>query len=153
MKSALENTKVLWSLIELARESRKSKSVKDNLASVLIYANLAEFLSVGILDAVISRIDSESFLKKCKINPKSFDESKSNLEAIVPKLKLFNFPNDFKIIPLILKVKDNRNKLFHNLLNMNQKNLNMNSLIRNIQVDTETLFKYWSAIYKDLLSI
>ena len=130
--SALRSAKVIKSFIEWARGSRERKTFNDNFASTVIYSNISEFVAYSLLafNRYISKTNAPT-------------KEKSNLEYLIKELEKYYFTFKEKIIPKLYKIKDQRNKLFHNLVLAQDKGLNVGGLMKNIQDDTEDLIGLW----------
>lgn len=130
--SALKSARVIKNFIEWARTSRDKKSFNDNLAATFIYANLSEFIAESFLDF-------QRFINKTQSPP----DEQTNLEHLISELEKYDFFLKEKVVSLLYKIKDQRNKLFHNLVTVQDKGLHLGGLMKNIQNDTETLIGYW----------
>lgn len=140
---------IIFNLIKLAREWSKNKCFSESLASVLIYANLAEFLAESILSIIQIAINSNMNGTKCRLDILSDKGRPTHLEALIRQLNLFDFFLKKEILLLLKNIKDSRNKLFHNLLTAEEKELHPDKLIKQIQSDVEELFILWSKFCKE----
>lgn len=135
--NALKSAEVIKNFIDWARSSRERKTFNDNLAATLIYSSLSEFIAQSLL----------SFNRYVK-GAVSDSKEPTNLEYLINELESYDFNLKDKIIPLLYKIKDQRNKLFHNLVVAQEKGLNIASLMRNVQNDTESLMGLWGNYLK-----
>lgn len=135
--NVLRSAKVIKSFIDWARSSRERKTFNDNLAAALIYASLSEFIARSLL----------SFNRYIKGKVTTSKEP-TNLEYLIKELKGYDFDLKDRIIPLLYQIKDQRNNLFHNLVVAQDKGLNINRLMLNVQNDTESLIGLWGDYLK-----
>ncbi|MBP9751478.1 MAG: hypothetical protein KBD19_01280 [Candidatus Moranbacteria bacterium] len=111
-----DNLDIKNELLQLARKARESKSIENDLASVLIYSNIAEYLAEHLLDTLSHLVYKSSYNSFGGI---LFVESvsrsgKKTLNQTVEELEKFNFPDKDGIVHCFRKIADSRNRIFHN---------------------------------------
>jgi hypothetical protein len=141
----LESARYILELTKLAvKYEGNNKNGGDQLASALIYANLAEYFAYSLLKNVYFQINRNLSNLDYKIT--SLDLSKTNLEGVIRLLERFDFPKKGTIMPLLTKIKDQRNKLFHGLVYSKENGVKPYTFIKNIQKDTKKLMTYWGEV-------
>ena len=132
-------------LISFAGEWAIKKDLQSRLASSLIYANLAEFFADDLIDSIKTEMNHKLIESRVKLEPPSVD-IKTNLERSITTLKTFQFPKKSEIIQLLIQIKENRNSLFHALLVLHLKDLDIDLLITTIAVDVEKFLSIYFSI-------
>lgn len=139
--SAVESAKIIFQLVQLAEEWSKKDELNSKLAASLIYANLAEYMADNLLFIIKFKINTKIGSSKLKINLNEVKGESTTLERAIKKLKGYDFSKKKVILPLLEKIKDSRNKLFHNLLTAKEKGLYVDALIKNINTDVRKLIQ------------
>jgi hypothetical protein len=111
-----DNLEIKNELLQLARKAKESSSIENDLASVLIYSNIAEYLAENLLDTLNHFIYTNSYNGFGGI---LFVESvsrsgKKTLNQTVEELSKFNFPDKVGILDCFRKIAESRNRIFHN---------------------------------------
>jgi hypothetical protein len=125
-------------LTRLARtwKNKTNVSMAESTTSAIIYTNVAEFLALSLLKKIEQEINKNC--PKIKINLQN-NKQPTNLDFSIKQLELFSFENKSEILQVLTNIKDQRNKLFHNMLFLYHKNIKPDSCIKNIQTQTEKL--------------
>jgi hypothetical protein len=107
-----------------ASDLGKSSLSKEKLASALIFACLAEFYCEEFIKTLISYIEDKNLNRKVKFISKTLNNNtNTNLESALKKLRVLDYPDKKKIEDAIEVIKDARNKVFHNLVRAAEKNI------------------------------
>lgn len=117
-------------LIDFARAWSLDKDFGLKLASALIYANLAEFFAISLIDSIYY----ESHLR---FLPR---EETTTLESSIRKLRKVNFQSKEKIMKLLKIIKGDRNDLFHGLIRVvHKEEIDFSNMIKRISNNVEQL--------------
>lgn len=93
-------------------------SLQADLASVLIYSNIAEYLAENLLENLnhyIKNSTYKDFAGILFINHSSSDKNNMTLGTVTKELDKFEFPDKTNILKSFKKLSESRNKIFHNL--------------------------------------
>ena len=109
-------------LIQMARNAKNITSDADrkletDLASVLIYSNIAEYLAENLLENLnhfVKKSTYKDFAGILYIESVSSDDRNMTLGMIVKQLKKFSFPDKDGILGCFKKISESRNRIFHN---------------------------------------
>jgi uncharacterized protein with HEPN domain len=115
-----ENLEIKNELLNMARQARVNvpeKKIENDLASVLIYSSIAEYLAENLIDNLTHFVKTSTyndfagilFIKK--INTRE----KMPLGIIIQELDKFEFPDKTEIINCFRNISSSRNRIFHNL--------------------------------------
>lgn len=146
--NALESAKIIFAFIQSAREWSRKEEFNYQLASAFIYANLAEVLAESFLVMIIVSINQKLLNSLWKLDNKNGEDEPTNLEHLIRKLAIYDFPNKDKVMSLLHKIKNSRNKLFHSLIKAEEKGISRNGLIKNVQRDVEKLITFHTELLK-----
>lgn len=123
-----ENLEIKNELLQIARNIQSEeneqfkKSIQENLSSVLIYSNIAEYLAENLLENLnhyIKESTYKDFGGILFINSSYSDKSNMTLGQIVKELDKFDFPDKVNILKSFKVLSEARNKIFHNLAKSN----------------------------------
>lgn len=112
-----DNLEIKNELLQLARDAKNGdRKLENDLASVLIYSNIAEYLAENLLENLNHFIRQSTYKDFAGI---LFIESvshsgKRTLNQMVEEIKKFNFPDKDGILNCFKKIAEARNKIFHN---------------------------------------
>lgn len=112
-------------LLNLARQSRMDNSEKKleyNLASVLIYSSIAEYLAENLLQNLTHFVKTSTynnFAGILFIEKISKKENKMTLGELIIEIDKFSFPDKKEIMDCFNKVCNARNRLFHDFAKSN----------------------------------
>ncbi len=140
-KNILEQANRIADLIQYADKISRSENPSSQLASALLYGNIAEYYCSSLLTWITLSINFALHSVRNDTDLVSAEEEdKTNLESTTRKLKLFNFPMKAEVLKNIKEIKDIRNELFHNLLTP-KKEWNTSSLTKRLKTKTLTLIE------------
>ena len=116
-----ENLEIKNELLNLARNAKlqnKDNKLEDNLASVLIYSSIAEYLAENLLQNLTHFIKTSSYNNFAGIlflEKVSEREGHMTLGAMIKELEKFSFPDKKDILSCFNGVCSSRNRIFHDL--------------------------------------
>lgn len=107
-----------------ALELSNGSTIKEKLASVLIYAALAEYAVDIFINSLAGNMNKNSSNHKVKFSSNVISSNgNTNLESALHKLRNFEYPKKKEIEEKIKLIKDSRNKVFHDLFNASEKEI------------------------------
>ncbi len=139
-KIIIDSTEMSNTLSSYAKKLKESGVLREQLASALIYAGLAEYFCDEFIKALIDQLNLKN--QKGSVNLKSkivYKNENTNLEYALIKLKYIEYPDKNEIEEIIKIIKDARNNLFHNLIRAGEKKINLSIEIIKIQDYTPLL--------------
>ncbi len=148
-----EEIEVKVKFLNLAREFRTSNEIEKELASAMLYANMAEYLAYHLIESLRQIIftGSKTFWNgSVYLDSRNLAE-KETIGQIAKQLKKFGFPSKEVIIPLLERIAKNRNKIMHNILRTPASELQaIDESIRQLADDCEELVSAIDDIYRGL---
>ncbi len=116
-----ENLDIKNELLQMARNARpasgQERKLENDLASVLIYSNIAEYLAENLLENLnhfVRESTYKDFAGILYIESVSSDNSNMTLGMTIRQIEKFNFPDKIKILACFRKITESRNRIFHN---------------------------------------
>ena len=115
-----EHLDVKNELLQMARDARVEggeKTLQHDLASVLIYSNIVEYLAGNLLESLNHLVKESTYKDFAGILyiERVCNQSKDlTLGAAVNELEKFSFPDKSGILACFKKISESRNRLFHN---------------------------------------
>lgn len=116
-----ENLDIKNELLQMARNARpvsgQERKLENDLASVLIYSNIAEYLAENLLENLnhfVRESTYRDFAGILYVESVSSDNSNMTLGMTVRQIGKFNFPDKTKILACFRKITESRNRIFHN---------------------------------------
>lgn len=156
---AHDNLEIKNELLQLARNAKTGeKKLENDLASVLIYSNIAEYLAENLLENLNHFIYQVSYINYAAIlyvESVSKSNSKMTLNQLIGEIEKFSFPDKENILANFRKIAESRNKIFHNFAKSNLDTIK--SLIENdlpvIQEECEEVITRINTVYAGLQKI
>ncbi len=116
-----ENLEIKNELLQMARNARPStgedRKLENDLASVLIYSNIAEYLAENLLENLnhfVRESTYKDFAGILYVESVSSDNGNMTLGMTIRQIEKFNFPDKVKILACFRKITESRNRIFHN---------------------------------------
>lgn len=153
-----ENLEIKNELIQLARNARvNERKLENDLASVLIYSNIAEYLAENLLETLNHFIYQNSYKDFAGILfVKSVSRpGKMTLNQTVSEIEKFSFPDKENILACLRKIAEARNKIFHNFAKSDLNSIKelLNTDLPIIQDECEAVIIKINTIYAGLNKI
>lgn len=127
-------------LMAYAEKVGKLKTIKEKLASALIYSALAEFFCEELIKVISEVITVNNDNHNVGFISDTLSKvNNSNLGSALKKLEKLNYPHKKLIEKEIITIKHSRDQVFHNLVRVHEKKVNMNYHIEVIQGHTPVL--------------
>jgi len=105
-------------LLQLARNAKTTeKKLENDLASVLIYSNIAEYLAENLLENLnhfIHEVSYKNYAAILYVESVSKPSGKMTLNQLAGEIEKFSFPDKINILANFRKIAESRNKIFHN---------------------------------------
>lgn len=139
--------------LELARDFSTSKELEKELASVMLYANLSEYLAYHLLESLRQVVfsGSKAFWNGVVYYDSRGASEKMTIGQIAIELKTYGFPSKELIIPKLKRIAENRNKVMHNMLRTPGSQLDqIDEAISQLSSDVEDLVDLIDDIYRGL---
>ncbi len=115
-----ENLDIKNELLQLARNARvqgQERKLENDLASVLIYSNIAEYLSENLLENLshfVQQSTYKDFAGILYLENVCVPDKKRTLNQISEEINKFSFPDKENILACLKKIAESRNRIFHN---------------------------------------
>ncbi len=136
-----------------ARGLKGGAGVGDQLAGVVIYASLTEYLAENLLENLRQLVYYTTYIQYAGILflDERNDESKRTLGQTVRELEKYYFPDRDEIIRLLKEITESRNNVFHNLAKVDQeKAMEIDADLKSIMENGEELINKIDVIYVGL---
>ena len=118
-----ENLDIKNELLQLARNAKTGeKKLETDLASVLIYSNIAEYLAEHLLSTLnhfIHQVSYTNYAAILYVNSVFKSGRKMTLNQTVEEIEKFQFPDKENILKNLKNIAESRNRLFHNFAKSN----------------------------------
>lgn len=104
--------------IKIPEQEQNTTQIQIDLASVLIYSNMTEYLAENLLESLnyhIKKSTYKEFAGILYINCTYSEDNNMTLGTLIRELNKFNFPDKENILKSFKKISESRNKIFHNL--------------------------------------
>lgn len=148
-------------LLQLARSARNQESERKleyDLASVLIYSNIAEYLAENLLET-LSHFVKESTYKDFGgilfIEGMHVSDRKRTLNQIVEEVNKFSFPDKINILKCFRKIAESRNRIFHKFAKSDIETIKdlINKDLPIIQEECEEIITRINTVYAGLQKV
>lgn len=145
-------------LLQLARNARKQdqeRKLENDLASVLIYSNIAEYLAENLLENLNHFVKESTYKDFGGILFLEYvcdPDRKRTLNQVVDEIQKFSFPDKDNILSCLRKIADSRNRIFHNFAKSNIEAIKelLNRDLPVIQEECEDVITRVNTIYAGL---
>jgi|GEM_PF-4346002 len=150
--SALESALYVNDLIQKAKILINSENEIDQLAGAVIFSGMTEEFADNLYTVVSiqSKLHPSSTFKLLK-EKKDINNNITNLGASIFKLKCYEFPIKKEIIKTLKRFKKSRDLLFHCLLKLTEKGLNIKYLSTRIQLNSLLFMFLYFDFEKELI--
>lgn len=154
-----DNLDIKNELLQLARNAKTGeKKLENELASILIYSNIAEYLAENLLENLnhfIYQVSYTNYAAILYVESVSKSSSKMTLNQLVGEIEKFSFPDKDNILTNLRKIAESRNKIFHNFAKSDLNTIKL--LIENdlpiIQEECEEVITRINTVYTGLQKI
>lgn len=139
--------------LELARDFASSGEMEKELASVMLYANLSEYLAFHLLESLKQVVfsGSRTFWNGVVYYDSRSSDQKLTIGQIAKELQKYGFPSKELIIPILDRIAVNRNKVMHNMLRLpSSRLLEIDDAVKELVGDSEELVSLIDDIYRGL---
>lgn len=140
-------------LATYAKKLKDSGELHKQLASTLIYAELAEYYCTILIEWLEKNL-KRSIQVSSVVNlswQKSKNITKANLGSQLKKLEIYTYPLKQEFEDTVDIIKEARNAVFHNLVTAHVKGINIKTKMVVIQDQTELLRRILTKILIKLL--
>lgn len=157
-----ENLEIKNELLEMARKARSCKEdncLEMQLASILIYTTITEYLAENILETLTHLVREGTYTYfagvLCIETIRSQDDRKMTLGDAIKQIKKFSFPDKNNIIGCFSVILRSRNSIFHNFAKSDLDCITkfVKDDLPTIQDKCEELIKRINTIYMGLQKI
>lgn len=146
-------------LLNLARglSGTQDNKLQNDLAAILIYSNMAEYLAENLLKNLTHFVKegSYNYFGAILFLENMSNRDKMTLNQLVEIINKFSFPDKDGIVECFKKIGESRNKIFHNFAKTDIENLK--NLIKNdfpiIKNNCENLIDKINTVYTGLNKI
>lgn len=147
-----EELEIKQNFLSTAREFAGSNNVEKQFAAALLYANLADYLATHLYESIKLACHNAS---RTYFNGALYsivrDESDMPLGKVIGGLEGYSFPSKDAILPLLKKIKKNRDNIMHGLVKSPSEKLpKIESAFTDLITDVEQLVVYIDDIYRSL---
>jgi len=136
---AYHEIETLRLLSSLAKSFCSKQGVEYEFASVVINANIAEYILHLLIHLCSDEVKKVCESNKSKVSLRQIDSTGKLNYKKVETLKYFEFKNRNEIIFLLKKILGDRDNIFHNLVRAETKKINISQAIKDIQSNTDKL--------------
>ncbi len=147
-----EDLEVKQRFLNIAKEFAQSSDSEKQFAAALLYANLADYLSAHLLASLklTTKNAIRTFLNGVIVADFE-DSSNKPLGIVIKELDQFIFPSKELIVPLLRKIKTNRDKIMHQLLKIPSTEMaDLDKAFVDLIEDADQLVIYIDDIYRSL---
>lgn len=157
-----EHLDIKQELLQMARNIKKpdqeDMSVQIDLASVLIYSNLTEYLAENLLESLnhyVKKSTYKEFAGILYINHTYSEDDNMTLGILIKELNKFSFPDKESILKSFKKISESRNRIFHNLAKSSIEEIGklLHEDLPTIKHESEKLIEKIDIIYAGLQKI
>lgn len=159
-----EHLDIKQELLQMARNIKTSEqeqtttNIQIDLASVLIYSNMTEYLAENLLESLnyhVKKSTYREFAGILYINCTYSEDSNMTLGALIKELNKFSFPDKENILKSFKKISESRNRIFHNLAKSSLDEIGklIKEDLPTIKEQTEKLIEKIDIIYAGLQKI
>lgn len=148
-----EEIEVKQKFLEVARGFAAADDFEKELAAAMLYANLCEYMSSHLLESLKQVVfsGSKAFWNGTVYVDGRDTSDKLTIGQIATELKIYGFPSKELIVPLLVRIAKNRNKIMHNMLRIPLSEMDqIDTAIRQLIQDTEELVDLVDDIYRGL---
>lgn len=153
-----ENIDIKNELLQLARNARKQdqeRKLENELASVLIYSNIAEYLAENLLENLnhfVKQSTYKDFGGILFLENVCSPDRKRTLNQVVDEIQKFSFPDKINILSCLRKIAESRNRIFHNFAKSDLETIKelINKDLPIIQDECEDVITRINTIYAGL---
>lgn len=159
-----EHLDIKQELLQMARniktpeQEQTTTNIQIDLASVLIYSNMTEYLAENLLESLnyhVKKSTYKEFAGILYINCTYSEDSNMPLGALIKELNKFSFPDKENILKSFKKISESRNRIFHNLAKSSLDEISklIKEDLPTIKEQTEKLIEKIDIIYAGLQKI
>jgi|GEM_PF-4635105 len=148
-----EELEVKQNFLTSAREFAVSQEPEKQFAAALLYANLADYLATHLHESIkLACHNATRTYYNGSLTSIVRDESGIPLGKVIQGLDGYLFPSKDLIVPLLKKIKKNRDKIMHGLVKSPSKEIieTAEKSFSELTDDVEQLVVYIDDIYRSL---
>lgn len=159
-----EHLDIKQELLQMARniktpeQEQTTTNIQIDLASVLIYSNMTEYLAENLLESLnyhVKKSTYKEFAGILYLNCTYSEDSNMTLGALIKELNKFSFPDKENILKSFRKISESRNRIFHSLAKSSLDEIGklIKEDLPTIKEQTEKLIEKIDIIYAGLQKI
>lgn len=126
-------------LINISKNLEKKKGFESQFASVVVNVNIAEYILCVLINTLSAEVNRICIERGRNIKLEIIDPSGLMNRNKKDLLKHFGFANKAQIISLQGQIQSDRDKVYHNLIRSNSKEIHIDKVITSVNENTKKL--------------